>query len=89
MITRFDIPPTVANVLNVSVECGVIDSLDVYAICSECGSDWYKLVENLCEYAFCASYIKEAHKKVVKAAEEYWKSDVGHNDMKARGICVG
>jgi hypothetical protein len=73
-MTRFDIPETVANVIKVATESNIIDALDIYGMAIDHNDNWYDLVEEICEIAYCNCHTnKEAHSAVVRAAEEYWK----------------
>jgi hypothetical protein len=89
MITRFDIPKEVTNVINVALECEVIDVQDIYALCSQFGDDWRKLVTEICEYAYCAtrctpvSQGNMSHKNVVTAADSFFRSVNGEYGVPA------
>ena len=73
---RFDIPTTIANLLKVAVETGLLDPMDVYALGSSHGEDWDAMVTEIVEIAFSDFHSTEGrkiHKEISKAADLYYK----------------
>jgi len=72
-VTRFDVPDSVQNVIEVARMHDIIDSKDIIALGINFGSDWKAIVEEILEYAFAMSHVNDSHKHVCTAAEIFWK----------------
>lgn len=68
--SRFDIPETVAHVLRIAIEIDLIDVLDAFALGSKHQGKWDKVLDEVCEFAFCST--KENHYEIAKAADLYY-----------------
>jgi len=72
-MTRFDIPETVKNFIEVAIETDTVDALDVYGLAITYGDNWKALIDEIILYAYNNRHAnKGAHKDVVQAAEAYW-----------------
>ena len=75
-MSRHDIPNEVQNVIEVAIEVGTIDALDVYALADTYGNSWRKMIDEIIEYAFSNRHVDgKQHKAVVQAAELFWMAE--------------
>ena len=74
-ITRFDVPEEIKEMFEAGIKIDLLDVKDIYALSSEFGNDWVKLVDEICEYAYVRIHSDggESHRIIVEIAERYWK----------------